>query len=155
MKTHLKLTITFKVTTLHWWLRYIPRHKEQYVSATFEGEMEVGDLRIGEQLSLLIFNDVPTKFRVRDITKTPDPNGGEVKSSMELYVSSVSGEMTAKGIRNHSAEEARDRLQTLIAAQLHEYGLKLTEAVEFSKKPKIEYIWSSLCVPDYMVPYNA
>jgi hypothetical protein len=116
-----------------------------YAKAAFEGEMDVGDIRIGESLSLCIFNDFPTEFIIRSIQRIPMPESSEVKSFIELYHRTESMQASDKGIRLQTLKECVDRLNTSIADRLGIYGLVLDpSASKVSSEPTYLYLPSNV-----------
>ena len=124
MRAAIRLTIDLEARTkrrlLFFWHR-------MYAKATFEGEMEVGEIRIGETLPLHIYNDViATPLVVRSIQSIPTPGSSEVKALIQMYDRTTSAVLTHEGgLRNHTIQECVDRLNNSIARRLSQYGLIL------------------------------
>src|ERR1035438_9532605 len=109
MKATIRLTIDLEARTKR---RLFFFWHKLYAKATFEGEMEVGDIRIGETLPLHIYNDAfATRLVVRCIQRIPTPGSPErIKSLIEMYDRTTSAELVhGEGLRNHTIQECVDR----------------------------------------------
>jgi hypothetical protein len=144
MIAKIRLTIDLKAVVGKF-LFIFPRY--QYAKATFEGEMEVGDIRSDEILSLQVFNQIPSDFVVRQIQRIPRLKPyKDIENLIELYARSRSGTITDKGIRYHSIRECVERLNTSIATNLYSnYGISiLEESCKVGPEPTYTYLPSSV-----------
>lgn len=142
MKTTLRLTIDLEVRTSRRWLFFWNR---MYVKATYEGEMDVGKIRVGEIISLRIFGDRLTPLVVRGIQKIPVPGSSENLNLIEMYHRTESFEETGIGLRPHTLAECVNRLDAGIAQRLATYKLALDpKKSKVGPKPTYEYIPSNV-----------
>jgi len=148
MKATIRLTIDLEVRTkrklIFFWHR-------MYAKATFEGEMDVGEIRIGEVLSLTVFNDIPTQFVVKSIERTPVPRSSEVRNLIRIYHRTESMQFTKDGCRHQTLAECVERLNTSISQRLSAYGLvpDPTES-KVGTEPTYLYVPSNVGVRVYL-----